>query len=676
MFTMPRMALYLAGAVILVAQLTAQEVAPTEDPLIARTQLFGNPDRAAVQLSRDGKFLSWLAPVDGVMNIWVAPRGELRAARAVTKDTGRGIRQYSWAWNHRQIIYLQDKGGDENWRVYATDIETTKVLELTPMDGVAARIQGLSPNFPDEIVIGLNQRNPQLHDLFRVNLTTGEKTLLLENERWLGFVVDDDFTPRLATTFNAMGGVDVMKIGQDKKFEKWTTVPQEDSLTTSPYGYDNSGKTLYFADSRGRDTSALFAIDTVTGASTLVAEDPRADVGGSLVDPKTGKVQAVSFNYDRIVWKIVDPLIEPDLAYLKTVASGELTVASRTAADDFWVVGYLMDDGPVKIYLYDRAAKKAHFLFTNRSALEGLPLAPMHPTVLKSRDGLNLVSYLTLPRWTDPKRTGRPSKPLPMILLVHGGPWARDGWGYHPTHQWLANRGYAVLSVNFRGSTGLGKAFTNAGNREWAGKMHDDLLDAMDWAVAQKIADPKKVGIMGGSYGGYATLVGLTFTPETFACGVDIVGPSNLNTLLSTIPAYWKPAMSQFSTRVGDPATEDGKKFLDERSPLSHVEKIKRPLLIGQGKNDPRVKESEADQIVGAMQKKKIPVTYVLYPDEGHGFQRPENNKSFNAVTESFLSLHLGGRAEPVGNDFKNSSIQIPTGLEHIPSIADAVKKP
>jgi dipeptidyl aminopeptidase/acylaminoacyl peptidase len=303
-----------------------------------------------------------------------------------------------------------------------------------------------------------------------------------------------------------------------------------------------------------------------------------------------------------------------------------------------------------------------------------LPLVKMHPVTIKSRDGLNLVSYLSLPLDADPNGSGRPSKPLPMVLVVHGGPWGRDSWGFDSEHQLLANRGYAVLSVNFRASTGLGKAFTNAGNKEWAGRMHDDLLDAVDWAIAERIADPQRVAIMGGSYGGYATLVGLTFTPEKFACGVDIVGPSNLVTLLSTIPEYWVPQLQLFKDRVGDHTTDEGKKLLGERSPLNFADKIQRPLLIGQGANDPRVKQAESDQIVAAMRAKKIPHTYVLFPDEGHGFARPENNLAFYAVAEAFLAEHLGGRYEPIGADFTGSSIRCPEGADQVPGVADALR--
>jgi dipeptidyl aminopeptidase/acylaminoacyl peptidase len=359
--------------------------------------------------------------------------------------------------------------------------------------------------------------------------------------------------------------------------------------------------------------------------------------------------------------------------FLKKQSDGELNVISRSLDDKVWIVRFIKDNGPVRFYRYDREQKTAFFLFTNRKELEPLKLAKMYPVVIDSRDGKKLVSYLSLPPWED--RGGRPSRPLPMVLNVHGGPWGRNAWGLDGEHQWLANRGYAVLSVNFRASTGFGKAFTNAGDLEWAAKMHDDLIDAVNWAVRDSVALKDKIAIMGGSYGGYATLVGLTFTPDVFSCGVDIVGPSNLRTLLETIPPYWKPMFEMFATRVGDPRTAAGRKLLESRSPLTFADRIVKPLLIGQGANDPRVKQAEADQIVKAMQAKAIPVTYVLYPDEGHGFARPENRLSFYAVADLFLSRVLGGRSEPIGADFKNSSITAPTGAEQIPGLAEALVK-
>ncbi|HSM51045.1 MAG TPA: S9 family peptidase, partial [Thermoanaerobaculia bacterium] len=642
-----------------------------ETPLIPREVLFGNPERAGLTISPDGKRLAWRAPVEGVMNVWVAPVGDLAAARPVTKDRSRGVRIYFWAYTSEQILYLQDKGGDENWRVYAVDLATGAERDLTPFDNVQARIEEVSPRHPGEILVSVNNRVPQLHDLHRLDVRTGEMKLVQENEGFVGFTTDDDYRVRLAARFQPDGGLEILKAGPEG-FVPFAKVPAEDSLTTNPLGFDRTGKILYMLDSRERNTAALTKVDLESGRSEVVFADPKADVAGVIIHPTEKTLQAAAANYLREEWKVLDPAIEADFALLSGVARGEMAITSRTLDDKLWTVAYVQDAGPVTYYLYDRGAKKATYLFSNRPALEGLPLQPMHGREIKARDGLTLVSYLTLPTGSDADGNGVPAAPVPMVLMVHGGPWARDGWGYDPYHQWLANRGYAVLAVNFRGSTGFGKAFLNAGNREWAAKMHDDLIDAVDWAIAEKVADPKRVAIMGGSYGGYATLVGLTFTPEKFAAGVDIVGPSNLVTLLESIPPYWAPILTVFEQRMGEMKTEEGKAFLRSRSPLFKVEAIQRPLLIGQGANDPRVKQAESDQIVAAMQEKKIPVTYVLFPDEGHGFARPENNKAFNAVAEAFLAQHLGGRYEPVGGDFAGSSVTVPAGGDAVPGLSEA----
>lgn len=668
----------LFGGPVIMANPNAPVTEPV--PLIPRATLFGNPDRAGTQLSPDGKQISYLSAVNGVLNVWVGPSSDPAAAKPVTNDTKRGIRQYFWAYTSQHVLYLQDTGGDENWRVYCVDLETGKTTDLTPLPGVAARIEEVSENFPTDVLIGLNDRNPQYHDVHRVNILTGERKLLLQNDEWAGFVFDANYAPRIAMKQTAEGGAEWHKFIDGGKTERLDVVSMEDAMTTGYQSLDKAGATLYMSDSRGRDTAALFAVDTASGAKALIAEHPKADVGGTIRDPKTGRVQAVSFTYGRTEWKVVDPAISADIEYLKTVADGEFVVQSRTQDDDAWIVAFALDNGPARLFRYDRdpaggKAGRATFLYTNTKALEGLPLARMHPVMIPSRDGLELVSFLSLPPWTDTDQNGRPETPVPMVLLVHGGPWAADSWGYDREAQWLANRGYAVLQVNFRGSTGFGKKFLNAGNLEWAAKMHDDLIDAVKWAVDQKVAIADRVAIMGGSYGGYATLVGLTFTPEVFACGVDIVGPSNLNTLLSTIPPYWAPMINMMTTRVGDFRTEEGRKFLESRSPLTFVTKIQRPLLIGQGANDPRVKQAEADQIVRAMQEKQIPVTYVLFPDEGHGFARPENNMAFFAVAEAFLSTHLGGRMEPIADELSKSSAKIEVGAEQVPGLAEALKR-
>ncbi|MGB2988118.1 MAG: S9 family peptidase [Phycisphaerae bacterium] len=645
-------------------------------PLIARSALFGNPDKASPKISPDGSKLAYLADVDGVLNVWVGPVDDPSAAKPVTKDKKRGIRMYGWTYNNRYIVYIQDKDGDENWHLYATDLETNETRDLTPIDGVQARFQHASHKFPNEMLIAINDRVPQLHDVYHINIETGERRLIQQNDGYAGFTTDDDFNIRLATKMTPDGGSEIFKPTDGGK--DWTLfmkISRDDLMTTGPAGFDKSGNILYMMDSVGRNTGALVAYNLETDQKRVLASNPRADVSGVMAHPTEKTIEAVSFTYTRREWKILEDSIKADLDYLKTVAGGDVEVMDRTLDDKHWIVVYVMDDGPFRYYHYDRARRKAKFLFTNRKKLEGQPLTNMHPVVIKSRDGLNLVSYLSLPVWMDKDGNGRPDKPIPMVLFVHGGPWARDNWGYSSIDQWLTNRGYAVLSVNFRSSTGFGKKFVNAADLEWARKMHDDLIDAVDWAIKKKIADPKRVAIMGGSYGGYATLVGLTCTPDVFACGVDICGPSNLITLLESIPPYWKPILDMFTTRVGDHRTEEGRKLLTERSPLTYVDRINRPLLIGQGANDPRVKQAEADQIVKAMEEKNIPVAYVLFPDEGHGFARPENRKAFNAVAEAFLAKHLGGRYEPIGEDFEGSSITVPKGADQVPGLTESLKK-
>jgi dipeptidyl aminopeptidase/acylaminoacyl peptidase len=362
-------------------------------------------------------------------------------------------------------------------------------------------------------------------------------------------------------------------------------------------------------------------------------------------------------------WQVTDRAYAADYAYLAKVLPGDIEAADLSHDQRNWLVTYARDTASAQFFHYDRPKKRARLLFTARPELDKTPLVRMEPVIARARDGLDLVCYLSRPR------AAVKSKPGPMVLLVHGGPWARDVWGLHTTHQWLANRGYAVLSVNYRGSTGFGKSFVNAANLEWGGKMHDDLIDAVDWAIAQRVADPERIAIYGGSYGGYSALVGATFTPEKFACAIDLVGISNLMTFLNTIPEYWKPWQTVWKTRMGDYTTEEGRKFLETRSPLNRVDRIMRPLLIGQGANDPRVKASESDQIVKVMQERGIPVTYLYYSDEGHGFRRPENRRSFNAVVEAFLARHLGGTFEPVGEDFLGSTIEFRAGRELIPGI-------
>jgi dipeptidyl aminopeptidase/acylaminoacyl peptidase len=656
--------------------MTGAAMAQTNVPLVPRDVLFGNPVKANARISPDGKWLSWTAPLDGVMNVWVAPASDPNAAKAITNEKTRPIRQYFWAPDSSAVMFINDKGGDEDFLLYAASPTGGDPKLLTPYQKTTVQVVSISPTIRDRILIGLNNRDQKWHDVHSLDLRTGQVTPVLMNTGgFAGFTADANLTVRMAAKSRNDGGTDFFRVEGGKVADTpFASVGLEDSQTTSPAGFTADGKTLYWVDSRGRNTAALVAQDVASGSTKVIAEDARADIGGAITNPRTGVVEAYAVNYLRNDWKPVGGAITRDLAFLKQELKGDFAVTSRTTDDKRWVVAAAASDRPSASYLYDRSSRRLTKLFDSRPALAGVPLAPMQSLEIKSRDGLTLPTYLTLPPGSDSNGDGRPDAPVPMVLLVHGGPWARDGYGFNSAHQWLANRGYAVMSTNFRASTGFGKSFLQAGNGEWGKKMHDDLLDAVGWAVNNKVTTNDKVAIMGGSYGGYATLAGLTFTPDAFACGVAIVAPSNLETLLATTPAYWESFRRQLYARMADPTTEAGKAWLKERSPLHFADRIQKPLLIGQGANDPRVKQAEADQIVDAMRTRNIPVTYVLFPDEGHGFARPVNNIAFNAVAENFLARCLGGRAEPIGDTVAKSSAKVPHGAQYAPGLAEAIK--
>jgi dipeptidyl aminopeptidase/acylaminoacyl peptidase len=608
-------------------------------PLIPRKVLFGNPVKAAPRISPDGKRLAYLAPdKNDVLQVWVQTVGK-DDARQVTNDKKRGIRIHLWTYAPDTLLYMQDHEGDENFHVYSVQLKDNVVRDLTPFPEARAQPLGLHRDFPNQLLVGLNVRNRRTFDVYRVDLTTGAVVLDTKNPGdVIGWQTDTKFRVRIAQAPTADGGMELRHRADEKAGWKTLLKWGPDDADGRVVGFTGDNKALWLITSQGRDTLSLVKRDLETGAEKLIASDPRADAGGVIVNPDTYEVEAVSFNRERVKWKALDKEIEADLKALEKGAPGEPGVVGTDRARKTWVVSYSADVTPVSYYLYDRKSKKLTKLFEAQPALAKYTLAPMRPVTIKSRDGLELVSYLTLP-------VGAKAEKLPTVLLVHGGPWARDSWGYDAQAQWLANRGFAVLQVNYRGSTGFGKKFLHAGDREWAGKMHDDLIDAVNWAVKQGYADPKKVAIFGGSYGGYAALVGATFTPDTFCCAVSVVGPSNLVTLLKSIPPYWEPMKKLFAVRVGDLEKEE--EFLKSRSPLFKADKIKVPMLIAQGANDPRVKQAESEQIVAAIRKAGKPVEYLLFPDEGHGFARPENRLKFMAAAEAFLAKHVGGRAEP-----------------------------
>ncbi len=640
------------------------ERSPSPPALIPLDVLFGNPDRVSPQISPDGRSLTFIAPDEGILNVWI--RRQLTGeAVPLTRDRGRGIRHHGWTHTSDTVLYVQDRDGDENWRLFAVDVATGAERSLTPDDPavphpVQAQILADSPRRPHELVVGLNNRDERVHDAFLLDIRTGALAPLRQGtpeiSRWL---VDHDLEIRGFMLSHPDGSTSLcLQEGAGAAPRTLLTFPPEDALVSGPIHFSKDGRTLFLEDSRGRNAAALVAIDLATGVLTEIVADPHFDVARVHFHPTEHTVQMVAFERARREWLALDPAVAADLERLRAATPGDFGLVDRTLDDRTWLVGFMVDDGPVSYAIWHREHATLEHLFVHREALVGLPLAPMQPVSFGARDGLRIHGYLTLPRGG--------TRPFPLVLNVHGGPWVRDSWGYDPEAQWLANRGYASLQVNYRGSTGYGKDFVNAGDREWGGRMQDDLTDAVRWAIGEGIADPGRVAIFGGSYGGYATLAGVTFTPELYRCGVSIVGPSNLETFLNTVPPYWESFRAMLDRRVGRlPRYEDGERagapkapedlsaderaemeFIHSRSPLFHVDRVRCPMLIAQGANDPRVKKAESDQFVEAMRTKGLPIEYVVYEDEGHGFARPENRLDFYRRADRFLAEHLGGRCE------------------------------
>ncbi|MDH6198299.1 dipeptidyl aminopeptidase/acylaminoacyl peptidase [Mycobacterium frederiksbergense] len=602
--------------------------------LIPLEVLLGHPERAAAQISPDGTRLSYIAPLDGVLNVFVGDAGT-GDEKPVTHDTDRGIQSYFWAYDNRHLIYVRDKDGSENFRLYDVDLETGAERDLTPMDGVQCRLIAHRKRFPNDVLVGINKDNPQLHDVYHLDLKTGELRKIVENPGYLGWVVDDDLKVRGAVTPTADGGLVILV--RDDEDSPWRTlleVGPEDAETTGPVGFTKDGAAMYLQSSVGSNTTRLVKMDIATGAIEVIAEDPTYDISGVIMHPDTREIQAVAVYGERLQLRIFDDSIRGDIEALQHLHHGDLLLTDRSDDDSTWLVAFDQDSGPVKFYRWDRDSQTATFLFDHRAELNDYPLVAMEPFSFTARDGLTIPGYLSFPPGVE--RCG-----LPAVLVVHGGPWSRVEWGLDVAAQWLANRGYLCVEVNFRGSTGYGKDFLNAGNREWAAKMHEDLLDGIEHLVGQGIVDRDRVAIYGGSYGGYAALVGATFTPEVFTCAISAVGPSNLNTLIESFPEYWKPLIALWHKRVGEDPD-----FLWSRSPLSRVDAIRIPILIGQGENDPRVKRTESEQIVAAMAERGLDHEYVMYENEGHGFVKPENRLDFYHRADRFLAKHLGGRAE------------------------------
>jgi dipeptidyl aminopeptidase/acylaminoacyl peptidase len=595
--------------------------------------LLGNPQKMQPRISPDGKRMSYIAPVDGVLNILVGTVGKEDDA-PVTRDTDRGIQSYTWCHDNRHLVYIQDTGGDENWHIHTVDLESGDVVDRTPFDGVQAQIVAHNKRFPNEMLIGLNKDNPQLHDVYHLDLQSGALEKVAENPGFVGWEVDDDLKVRAAMAPQPDGGMTILvRDTEDADWRPLVAYPAEDALVFGSSGFSKDGGSVYLLSSIDANAARLVKMDIASGELTVLAEDPTYDVIDAVIHPDTREPQLAVLVKEKLGHIVLDDSIRDDLEAIRNLHPGvPFQIVDRDHADATWLVAFNTDDGPVRYYAFGRSSKEATFLFDHRPELNDYTLAPMEPFSYKARDGLEVHGYLTFP-------VGVTRQNLPTVINVHGGPWGRDSWGYHPEAQWLANRGYLCVQVNFRASIGYGKEFLNAGNREWGAKMQDDITDARAWVIEQGFADADRIAIYGGSYGGYATLAGATFTPDLYTCAVSMCGISNLKTWIQSFPPYWVPMLAMIKQRVGDLDTEED--FLWSRSPLSKVDQIKIPMLIAQGANDPRVTQAEAEQIVDAMKSKGIDHEYLLFDDEGHGFVKPENRLKFYEVAEAFLAKHL-----------------------------------
>ena len=638
----------LALAIAFTAPLTTSAQNGKLPPLIDRELFFGNPEISGAQISPDGRYVAFFKPYKETRNIWVKRTGDpYTAAKLITNDTKRPVPQYFWSRDGKYILFVQDQLGDENYNVYAVDPASTPATgqevptarNLTAAKGVRAMLYSVPKNDPDIMYVGLNDRDKSWHDLYRVRISTGERTLMRQNtERIAGWVFDNSGTLRLALRTTDKGDTEILRVDPTGFTQVYSCNVFE---SCGPLRFSKGNSKVYMETNKGSpDLTRLVLFDPVTKTEQLVESDPlnRVDFGNATFSDLTDELIATSYQDDRtrIYWK--DKAWEADYNLLKSKLPGkEIVPASSTSDERLWMIVATSDREPGERYLFDRDTKKLTLQYQVFDKLPRESLAPVKSISYTSADGLTVPAYLTLPVGVAPKN-------LPLVVFPHGGPWARDSWGYSAIPQFLANRGYAVLQPNFRGSTGYGKKFLNAGNNEWGQKMQDDLTSGVRYLIAQGIADPKRVGIMGGSYGGYATLAGLAFTPDVYAAGVSIVGPSNLITLLNSIPPYWEAGRIIFHERMGNPNTPAGRAQLERQSPLNSANKIKAPLLVVQGANDPRVNRAESEQLVIALRDRGFPVEYILAPDEGHGFARPINNLVLFTTAEKFLAKHLGGR--------------------------------
>ncbi len=617
-------------------------------PIIDRELLFGNPEISGAQISPDGKYIAFVKPWENTRNVWVKKTDEpFSTAKLLTTETKRPISGYLWSRDGKYVIYVKDTDGDENFNVFAVDPaeETPASRDLTGLKGVRIELYSAPKNDPDIAFIGVNDRDPAWHDLYKLRISTGERTLVrLNTENVAGWFFDELGQLRLASRVTDSGEQELLRVDADALIKVYSCSVFEGF---DPIRYHKDGKRVYMETNKGDDVdlTALVLFNPATGTLETVESDPlkQVDFGGALFSDLTDELVLTRYEGDRVRRYFKDTNFEDDYEWLRNELPGrEVGLGSHTNDENVWLVSASGDTEPGATYLFDRAARKLTQQYVVREKLPREALSPMLPIRYPSSDGLEIPAYLTLP-------VGIPSKNLPTIVVPHGGPWARDAWGFDGESQFFANRGYAVLSPNFRGSTGFGKNFLNAGNGEWGRKMQDDITWGVKYLIAEGIADPLRIGILGGSYGGYATLAGVAYTPDIYRAAVDIVGPSNLLTLLDSIPPYWEAGRKIMYARMADPGTPEGNTWLEERSPLNSADQIKTPLMVVQGANDPRVNRGEAEQIVIALRDRNFPVEYILAPDEGHGFHRPVNNMAMYMAVEKFLAQQLGGRYQEGG---------------------------
>ncbi len=617
---------------------------PGAQSLVPREVLFGNPERVTPKLSPDGERIAYIAPVDGVLNLWLMDSDGGNPTQ-LSFDENRGIEHFVWAENGEHILYMQDETGDENYHVFRLTVETGEILDLTPFPGVKAHISDFNSRHPDTVLLEMNKDNRMFFDVYRCDLQTGELVMVGDNtgvtpdgDMVFGLMADRDLAVRLQFTIHPETGDFTIhhRWDADSPWEPMKTFSSNDEWF--PERFTEDGQGLFVRSNLDRDRSALYRVDIASGTEILIAEDDLSDIGAVGYDPFTGEPRLATFHYLRRTLRVLDSSIEGDISYLQDLREGDLSIVSRSADDNIWIVAYSTVENPAVYYLHERGAMSTRELFTAIPALEDYTLRPMSGVEIPSRDGFILPSYITTP---DPARYGE--GPWPMILMVHGGPWWRDYYGYDPFTQLFSDRGFAVLQVNFRGSTGFGKAFLNAGNKEWGAAMQDDLTDGVIWAIEEGIADPDRVVILGGSYGGYAALAGAVFTPELYCAVVDFFGPSSLITFLETVPPYWKPVLAMMNIRIGNPDDPEDRAMLESRSPVNFVERISVPIFIAQGANDPRVVQAESDQMVEALRAIGTPVVYALYNNEGHGFAHESNRLDFAGRVEQFLYLSVPG---------------------------------